>query len=239
MDVARVIKLKDGERIIRVVRSYWAVHLPGLIVGAALTIVPFFFMFPLFQVGWPGMVGFVFFVAVGLWYGLRALVIWYWNVFIVTDQRVVDVDQRGFFRRSVSEAGYDKIQDASYSVNGVWRSLLDFGTVRLETAGGGSALEITDVQDPKGVHHLVTETIGRHRERHAGGTARDKVAALLETVSELSDVEAKAFLVAIQRAISESADKTHRESVERDRATRQLMGESTADGEVFTRDVVE
>lgn len=199
MNVDKVIIRKEGEAVLRVVRRYWLTFLPKAFVAFVLFGVPLFFMVPLFRTGTPGKVAFLALLALGFLYGIRVLVEWRWNVFIVTTRRVVDVDQRGVFRRTVSEAPYDRIQDVSFSVKGVWGTVFRFGSVVVQTAGTNVNLELSDVKDPKAVHHLITETMSVRQANDAVGTGRAE--ELLQAASSLSDAEARAFLVALQGAV--------------------------------------
>jgi uncharacterized membrane protein YdbT with pleckstrin-like domain len=240
MNVSRVITLRKDEKIVRVIRSFWLAHLLRVLLGATLMTLAFFFMMPLFRFGWPGVVGFLLLVSLGGLYSLRALVVWYWNVFIVTNQRVVDVNQRGYFSREVSEANYEKIQDVLYSVSGIWRSLLNFGVVRLQTAGNGMALELKDVSSPKAVHHLITDSMSLYDRANNRGSSADKVAELLETVSGLSDAEAKAFLVSLQQAVDRGADDAARVIKSREEAIQDWVKDDDGDEEgVFKVDVAD
>jgi uncharacterized membrane protein YdbT with pleckstrin-like domain len=207
MKIENAIKLKDGEKILRVVRGFWLVHLPRSLFAFLLLAVPFFFMYPLFSAGTPGVVAFVVCVTVGTTYGLRLLYGWFWNAFIITNHRVIDIDQRGFFSRTVSEASYDKIQDVSFTVHGVWGTMFGFGKLDLQTAGSSANLELPDVKDPKDAHHVVTEAMGAFRGTSPAVGRSEKVDALLGAASELKDAEARAFLVSLQEAMKDGRDK--------------------------------
>lgn len=202
MNVAKIVKLKDDERVLRVVRNHWIIHLPGWTFGFLLMALAFFLMMPLFTNGLGGVIAFGLLNFVGLVIVLRTFVVWHWNAFVVTSHRVVDVDQRGFFSRTVSEATYDKVQDVSYAIKGVMGTLLRFGTIELQTAGTSVNLELPHVHDPKEVHHLITESMASLRETSNGGARNEKIAALLEAAAELNDSEARAFVVALQEAVA-------------------------------------
>lgn len=207
MKVESVIKLKEDEKVLRVVRSYWLVQMPRFAFAFVLVAAPFFFMLPLFSAGKIGFAIFVISVLAGCLYGLRLAYLWFWNAFLVTNQRVVDVDQRGFFSRTVSEATYDKIQDVSFAVHGIWGTLLGFGKVDLQTAGQSANLELPNVENPKDTHHLITEAMSAARGTAAKPNGRDeKVGALLDAASELKDAEARAFLVSLQEAMKKPRD---------------------------------
>ncbi|MEY4744451.1 MAG: hypothetical protein RL272_396 [Candidatus Parcubacteria bacterium] len=202
MNVPKIVRLKDDEKVLRVVRNYWIVYAPSWALGFLCIAAAFFFMLPLFKLGWFGLGAFCALNAAGLLIAARTYMVWRWNAFVVTTHRVVDVDQRGFFSRTVSEATFDKIQDVSYAIKGVLGTLLRFGTIELQTAGNSTNLELQDVRDPKELHHLITESMASHKDKANGGARSEKIAALLDAASEFNDSEARAFVVALQEAIA-------------------------------------
>ena len=203
MNVSKVIRLKDGEQVLRVVRNFWVVYAAPFAFAFLLVAAAFFFMLPLFKAGVWGVAGFAALNAVGFFFALRAGWVWYWNAFIVTSERIVDVDQRGFFHRTVSEAAFDKVQDVSYAIKGMLGTILRFGTIEIQTAGNATNLELQHVHDPKELHHLITDAMHHHKDRSNGGARSEKIALLLDAAAELNDSEARAFIVALQSAIAE------------------------------------
>lgn len=95
----------------------------------------------------------VFFGGLGAGFLLCFLVMFYawigWNfsVYIVTNQRFIQISQKGLWRRSMIDIGLDKIQTISYEINGFQESLLGFGTIVVQTYVG--ELVIHDVHHPK------------------------------------------------------------------------------------------
>ncbi len=61
---------------------------------------------------------------------------WYYSVFIVTDQRFIQITQRGFFHHSVVDMGLGQIQMINYEVSGLQETLLGFGTIMMQTFVG-------------------------------------------------------------------------------------------------------
>lgn len=61
---------------------------------------------------------------------------WYYSVFIVTDQRFIQITQKGFFHRSVVDMGLAQIQMVNYEVAGLQETLLGFGTIMMQTIVG-------------------------------------------------------------------------------------------------------
>jgi hypothetical protein len=61
---------------------------------------------------------------------------WYYSVFIVTDQRFIQITQRGFWHRSVVDMALGQIQMVNYEVSGLQETLLGFGTIMMQTFVG-------------------------------------------------------------------------------------------------------
>lgn len=73
---------------------------------------------------------------VGLIFMFYSWMSWYYSVFIVTNQRVRQIVQKGFFSRSVYDIQLTKIQNISYQVDGLFETMLNFGTIVLQTLVG-------------------------------------------------------------------------------------------------------
>ena len=68
------------------------------------------------------------------------------SVYIVTDQRLIQLTQKGFFNKSVVDIGLNQIQMVNYEVSGLEETLLGFGTMTIQTFVGD--LVIHDVHHP-------------------------------------------------------------------------------------------
>lgn len=77
---------------------------------------------------------------------LPSWISWYYSVFIVTDQRFIQITQKGFFNKSVVDIGLNQIQMINYEVSGIQESLLGFGTIMMQTYLGD--LVIHDLHHP-------------------------------------------------------------------------------------------
>jgi Bacterial PH domain len=71
---------------------------------------------------------------------------WFYSVFIVTDQRLIQITQKGLFHRSVVDLGLNQIQMVNYQIGGLQQTLLGFGTIMMQTYVGD--LIIHDVHHP-------------------------------------------------------------------------------------------
>jgi hypothetical protein len=71
---------------------------------------------------------------------------WHFSVFILTDQRFIQITQKGLFHRAVADLGLSQIQSVNYEVAGLQETLLGFGTIKMQTYVGD--MTIHDVHHP-------------------------------------------------------------------------------------------
>lgn len=93
-----------------------------------------------------------------MFFWLILFVIWvdyYLDVWVVTDQRIVNIEQHGLFRREVSELEHSKIQDVTTEIHGIIPTLLKFGYVYVQTAGEKSRFVFKQVPNPVLVRTLI------------------------------------------------------------------------------------
>ncbi|OGM82458.1 hypothetical protein A2376_01995 [Candidatus Woesebacteria bacterium RIFOXYB1_FULL_47_31] len=79
-------------------------------------------------------------IAVLFWYLittafiLESFLTWFFNVYLITDERIVDIDFLNLLYKEVSDANIDKIQDVTYKMAGAVRTLFNYGDVLIQTA---------------------------------------------------------------------------------------------------------
>lgn len=62
---------------------------------------------------------------------------YYLDVWIITDQRIIDIEQRGLFNRQTSEIAIERVQNVTVEVAGLIPTMLKFGNIKIQTAGEG------------------------------------------------------------------------------------------------------
>jgi uncharacterized membrane protein YdbT with pleckstrin-like domain len=147
--------LKENEHLVEVLHRHWAtfVFMLGEIVIVAL--LPLFALSFILSSVYATVVYLVF-LCILLFFGIYKWLVWYFDVFIITDMRVIDIEQVGLFHRTVHEAAMSRIQDVTYSVDGFFSTLWNYGTVTVRTASE-EALSLRKVPDPEGVHEAIVE----------------------------------------------------------------------------------
>ena len=80
---------------------------------------------------------------------------WWFSVFIVTDQRLIQITQKGLFHRSVIDMRLNQIQMINYEVAGIQETLLGFGTIMMQTYVGD--LVIHEIYHPARIQKKLLE----------------------------------------------------------------------------------
>ncbi|MEA2007432.1 MAG: PH domain-containing protein [Patescibacteria group bacterium] len=156
-------KRKD-EEIIVMLRRHWIILLIEcipLIIFLAVLIAESFFV-PFLAQTFPIEINPKFFSLISsflfLFYWLILFVVWldyYLDVWIVTDQRIINIEQFSLFRREISELDHGKIQDVTTEVHGIIPTILKFGSVHIQTAGSKTRFEFKQVPDPMLVRTMI------------------------------------------------------------------------------------
>lgn len=142
----------DDEQITKIWRHHPVTLIkPGLRV-LALALVPFLlFVFTGFSMFVSTILLTIFLVigAMVLTYAAYEWVSWYGDVYVLTNYRLIDIEQRGFFHRKFSEAPLSRIQDVNFEISGVTQTFFNYGNVVAQTAGTEANLTLDSVKDPQ------------------------------------------------------------------------------------------
>lgn len=82
---------------------------------------------------------------------------WYYTYFVITNQRLRQVSQKGLFGRSVVDLGLSKIQNISYNVPGFTGEILGFGTIVLQTYVGDLVLD--KIHHPGKIYNKIQDAV--------------------------------------------------------------------------------
>ncbi|MBI3458900.1 PH domain-containing protein [Candidatus Azambacteria bacterium] len=77
------------------------------------------------------------------------------DVWIVTNKRIIDSNQIGFFNRITSELHLDKIQDVSVRIEGLIPTFFQFGDLEVQTAGTEEKFKFFQIPNPLEVKNKI------------------------------------------------------------------------------------
>lgn len=127
--------LRPHEHVNSVIRRHVVMLIGPLVFLFILLLVDVFFMPQLFRAGTIGLILFLAVAVMVLVSAWRAYVVWHSTHLIVTNQRVIDVDRRGFFSWTVSEVDFAKMQDVTVERDGLLDMILGTGSIEILGAG--------------------------------------------------------------------------------------------------------
>lgn len=147
---------RDGEELLFVFRRHAIAMRKGfylLLIPFALSSVP-----PLI---WQNTLELFLLPIAGLVVGLLLFsyhfIMWYFTIYIVTDQRLRQITQHGFFGKDVVELRLSKIQNISYNIPGLSGELFGFGTIVIQTFVGD--LVINKVEHPDEIYNKLQDAV--------------------------------------------------------------------------------
>ena len=146
----------EGEEVVFVFHQHPLVMRAALIIGLLIILVslmpPLFF--PLASWAWDSAWIALLLVAA---YWFHRWVGWYYSIYIVTDQRLIEIKQRGFFNRRVSEYRFDKIQNVNYHIRGFQAVIFGYGDIVAQTYVGDVTMRY--IHKPVEVHTKILNTL--------------------------------------------------------------------------------
>ena len=168
--------MRSGETIVAVVRHHWFVFFRDAIGIVLLLILPFFAV-PILGAfiaaggGVSAPTGFGAFFAsfwtLMMWHFLFARwTDYYYDVWIVTSQRIIDINQKGFFNRDTATiVAYDRVEDVEFSLVGFFGNILNFGHVQVQTAGANREFIMEEVANPQRLEKLIRQAVSDEEVR--------------------------------------------------------------------------
>jgi hypothetical protein len=154
-------KEKD-ENVVLVVRSPWIVYSPFLLVALLVLLFPFFLTLINTAISENMLLFLTMFVpclTVSLSIVTYSFVRWFYNVNIVTDKRVIDLDFTTVVSHKLSEARLTRIEDITHKQNGILGSVFDVGTVYFQTAGASPEIEFDNIVKPRMVQDILYDLL--------------------------------------------------------------------------------
>jgi len=104
----------------------------------------------------------------------------------VTDQRLIQITQKGLFNRSVIDMRLNQIQMVNYQIAGLQQTLLGFGTIMMQTIVGD--LVIHEIHHPAKIQKKLLEIL---RDRGANVAAAPVAVPIDNSMQELQEDEAQ------------------------------------------------
>lgn len=159
------LPLEQGEKIIEIYRKHWLVYFFDACVLVLLLALPHLAHSWLTRLGisTPQLNSDLATVLYLLWFTLLwayFFIMWtnnYLDAWIVTDKRIIDIEQKSLFHRDMSDFRIEKIQNVTVRERGLFANLMGYGTMQVETAGERVELIFDYLPNPYHVRDIISE----------------------------------------------------------------------------------
>jgi len=172
------------EKVIFFQRKHWFLFFVIFIILFFMLIVPFVFIaisartYPQFFSG--SVINFlVIFSSAYLLFLCAAFLLsfinLYFDIVILTNKRIVDINQKGLFNRQIDELDLLHIEDVSSHVSGFFGTTLDFGEVEVQTAGTARNFLLNGMPHPRQLCRQILEQYEKALKTQEGGERMRKI----------------------------------------------------------------
>ena len=84
-------------------------------------------------------------------------IMYYLNMQIITNERIVDVTQKSLLHHTISELHLTNIEDVTAEVKGVFGTFLNYGSVYVQTAAETERFVFDNVPNPAAVEKMILD----------------------------------------------------------------------------------
>ncbi len=167
---------KEPEKVLLVLRRHWIVLVGNVVFFSFIALLPLFFWLLLPETlaamirgtAWLGMIT-IFAAAYYLFVWLfffTALLDYYLDVWVLTERRIIDVQQYSLFKRVIAEQRIIRVQDVTSEVRGILPTFLGYGNVFIQTAGQQERFIFRQVPNPEVVKARILEVYNAAIREH-------------------------------------------------------------------------
>ncbi len=168
-----MLELDQNEVLIKVFRKHifhFLTQACGLIIVAILPLMAYPFTEAFLFPDSPAKLGylslFIYFMYLMVLWNI-GFIMWtdyYLDMWILTDKRLIDVEQKGLFSREVSSLRLDRIQDIKLQVSGFVQTFVGMGSVYVQTAGSEKEFIIRNAKHPEQAKDLILAAHNKQME---------------------------------------------------------------------------
>ncbi|MBD3311709.1 MAG: PH domain-containing protein, partial [Candidatus Magasanikbacteria bacterium] len=176
MNVAFLIKQKEYEKVVFTLRRHPITFIPILSLFLLLMAVPvalYFLIISMYpnlvdgQVFYPlaVLLASVYYLSIYLFF-YAMFVDYYLDLWIVTNDRIIDIEQNGLFSRTISELDLFRIQDVTTEVHGFFSTLFRYGDLHVKTASANINIVFRNIPNPNKIREALIEMADIDRRFH-------------------------------------------------------------------------
>ena len=166
---------QPDEKLILFIRSHWITIIGNWLFYLFLGTIPigiYFFLHYQFPEILTGRISYPFLLLLSslyylfiLLFAFNAFIDFNLDVWIVTNKRIINIEQKGLFNREIAEHTLERIQDVTGTQKGIWQTFFSYGEVYIQTAGEVQRFIFHKVDNPFEVVRILNNLIRKEEEK--------------------------------------------------------------------------
>jgi len=176
MNIFNLIHKKQYEKVVARVRRHFVTYIPTMLFFLLLMMVPlglYFLIQNIFPflltdpVGYPllTMLASIYYLSLMLFL-YTSFIEFYLDLHIITNDRMVDIEQITLFARKIAEVDLYQIQDVSSEIRGFFPTIFKYGDVDVQTAGSVPKFSMKNVPQPHQLRRLILDLSADDKKYH-------------------------------------------------------------------------
>jgi uncharacterized membrane protein YdbT with pleckstrin-like domain len=151
-------ELEEGEKVLGIFRRHWLLFAIEMLGIFALFWLPFLLSmlpaFPILSESVSIFLGTIWMLMICM----KAFISWtiyYLDIWVITNLRLVDIEQHSLFNRKSSTLQLENIEDITVHINGFFESIIGYGKLSVQTAGNIPEFIINDIPLPEDAKQVI------------------------------------------------------------------------------------
>ena len=127
------------------------------------------------------IVGSIYFLSIWL-FAFLEVTDYYLDTWIITTERIINIEQEGLFKRTASELDLAAVQDTTAEIRGFLQTIFTYGNVFVQTAGEHGRFHFKNINDPESVKETINALVEEDKRRLSalGAGGRGKIKSVIK-----------------------------------------------------------
>ncbi|MFA5812900.1 MAG: PH domain-containing protein [Patescibacteria group bacterium] len=176
MSIPNLIRQKAYERVEYILRRHPITFLPILFLFLILLAAPVAVYFLIHAI-YPALFGNEILFSLGVLLGsayylgiylffYAQFIEYYLDIWVVTNDRIIDVEQLGLFSKTISELDLFRIQDVTADVHGFFATIFNYGNLSVNTASANVGIIFRNISHPNEIRENLIRLSHEDRKHH-------------------------------------------------------------------------
>lgn len=143
---------EEEEEIILVLRQHWVTNISWTLITILMIFAPTFLKYVPLLASFPAnfqLVALIIWYSITTAYAFEKFLSWYFNLFIITDERIIDIDFINLIDKRFTDTRIAMVQDVTAQVVGVIQTMFNYGNVLIQTASAIPEIEFKKIPKPE------------------------------------------------------------------------------------------